>query len=79
MFKGCGNMFDWFKTIPLFSLIAFIIVAIVLYFLPSLIAAERKKKQRAVIFCVNLFFGFTGIGWVGALIWAVVREESDGK
>jgi hypothetical protein len=41
-----------------------------LYFLPSIIG--RDKHNATSIFLLNLFFGWTGIGWIIALIWACV-------
>jgi hypothetical protein len=26
---------------------------------------------------LNLFAGWTALGWVGALIWAVIKEKED--
>jgi hypothetical protein len=46
-----------------------LVVAIAFYFMPSLIA--RGKKNQWPIFWVNLLAGGTGIGWLGALIWAI--------
>lgn len=37
----------------------------VLYFLPAIIA--RKKSNNGSVFVINLFFGWTVIGWVIAL------------
>jgi len=42
-----------------------------LYFLPTLIASGRHLPERTGIFLLNLFFGWTLIGWVIALIWSV--------
>ena len=41
---------------------------ILLYFLPAIIG--RDKSDAAGIFLLNLFLGWTVIGWVIALIWA---------
>lgn len=40
------------------------------YFLPSLRARNRKLKNTESIFFVNLFFGWTLLGWVVCLAWA---------
>lgn len=40
------------------------------YFLPALVANARKHKNTTPIFLVNLFFGWTFIGWAAALIWS---------
>ena len=47
---------------------------ILLYFLPAIIG--RDKRNAAGIFLLNLFLGWTVIGWVLALIWAVSAEPN---
>lgn len=53
-------------------LIPAIILGAVIYFLPTIIAAARHKKQALAIFLLDLFAGWTGVGWLGALIWSVL-------
>jgi hypothetical protein len=45
----------------------------VLYFLPSLVAACRHHNNTAAIVVVNLFLGWSFIGWVLALVWAFLN------
>ncbi|MBR1302165.1 superinfection immunity protein [Bradyrhizobium sp. AUGA SZCCT0042] len=40
------------------------------YFFPSIVAFLRGHHQVVPIFLTNLFFGWTVIGWIGALIWS---------
>ena len=47
-----------------------IIVALVLWFIPTIVAVERKHQSALAIFLFNLFFGWTGVCWLLALIWA---------
>lgn len=58
-----------------FSLLelAFIILIVVLYFLPSLIAYSRRHKNIQAIFALNFLLGWTVLGWVGSLVWSVIR------
>jgi hypothetical protein len=46
-------------------------VFLALYFLPSLIASGRHLHERTGIVLLNVFLGWTCIGWVIALIWAI--------
>ena len=46
----------------------------VLYFLPSIVAFARSKRDSASILVLNLLLGWTAIGWVIALIWAVKTD-----
>ena len=51
------------------------ILAIGLYLLPSFVAASKKRKNGGAILALNLFLGWTLIGWVGALVWALTSDE----
>ena len=62
------NMQGWtFRDFGLLTL------CVVIYFLPLLIATAREHKNRIAILLLNLFLGWTGLGWLGALIWAVMK------
>ena len=45
-----------------------------LYFLPSIVALARSKRDLLAIFLLNLFLGWSGIGWIVALVWAVKSD-----
>ena len=42
-----------------------------LYFLPTIVASHRGHGVFG-IFLLNLFFGWTGIGWLAMLLWALL-------
>lgn len=46
----------------------------VIHFLPTIIAAFRGAQSIVGIFLLNFFLGWTVIGWVIALIWAITNE-----
>ena len=46
----------------------------VLYFLPSIIALARSKRDLLAIFLLNLFLGWSVIGWIVALVWAAKSD-----
>ncbi len=50
----------------------FLLVSLFLYFLPAFLA--RNKPNFTAILLVNLFLGWTFIGWIVALIWALSSE-----
>jgi hypothetical protein len=56
------------------ALTLFVVLAIP-YFIPSIIAAIRKKDNQIAIFALNLFLGWSVIGWVVALVWAVAKDK----
>lgn len=41
-----------------------------IYLLPFLIALARHNVSVTGIFFLNFFLGWTGIGWIIALLWA---------
>ena len=53
------------------------IIAFVIYFLPSLIS--NRKDNGNSVFVVNLFLGWTLIGWVVALAWALNSKKVEKK
>ena len=48
-----------------------LVLGLMLYITPALVAFSRNHHQCAAITIVNLFLGWTFIGWVGALAWSV--------
>jgi hypothetical protein len=49
---------------------AMLIVALLLYFLPTVVALSRGHLSALAIFFLNLFLGWTLIGWIIAFIWS---------
>ena len=47
-----------------------LIVAVLLYFLPTVVALIRGHLSALAIFLLNLFLGWTLIGWIIAFIWS---------
>ena len=47
---------------------------IAIYFLPSIIAFAKSKRDTAAILLLNIFLGWTVIGWVVALVWAAKTD-----
>lgn len=52
-----------------------LILAAIIYFMPAIVAKKRVHPHREGIFLLNLFFGWTVIGWMIALIWAECHKE----
>jgi len=50
------------------------ILCLLLYFLPAIISFKREHEYRWAIFAINLFVGWSFIGWVVALVWAVMPK-----
>jgi len=50
-----------------------IVLILVLYFSPTVIAFLRKHKNKLAIFLLNFLLGWTVLGWVVSLIWSVMK------
>ncbi len=48
---------------------------LLVYFSPTLLALLRKKSNALAIGVLNLFLGWTLVGWVIALVWAVAKDK----
>ena len=51
----------------------------ILYFLPAIVASVRKHHNQNAIAVLNIFLGWTLLGWIAALVWAstrVIKDES---
>jgi hypothetical protein len=44
------------------------------YFLPVVIALGRQHRNALAIFMLNLFLGWTGLGWIFALVWSCTNQ-----
>ena len=51
----------------------YIIIGLSIYFIPSIIGWNSKKASGILV--LNIFLGWTFLGWVIALIWAVSAEK----
>lgn len=57
----------------------FAIFVILGYFVPTVVAFRRKHPQILAIVVLNLFLGWTFLGWLGALIWALVANDEGSR
>lgn len=48
-----------------------IIVLIIPYFIPTIIAVIRKHQSTPAIVLINVLLGWTLIGWIAALVWSL--------
>jgi Superinfection immunity protein len=46
-----------------------------MYFLPTIIAFNRNRHNKGAIFVLNLFLGWTVLGWVVSMVWAVSSSQ----
>jgi hypothetical protein len=54
-----------------------IAICAIFYFLPAVIAWYRHASHFSGVLVLNLFTGWTLIGWIAAFIWACVSKEKE--
>ena len=50
-------------------------ILICLYFVPSIVAFRRNHSSKMGILVLNICLGWTFLGWVGSLVWALSGES----
>jgi hypothetical protein len=53
-----------------------LLILLVLYFVPTAVAVHRAHHQLSAILIINLFLGWTFLGWVIALAMAFTAVEA---
>ena len=49
----------------------FLALCFFVYFAPAIVASSRRHPGATAIWFTNFFLGWTGIGWLACLIWAL--------
>ncbi len=57
------------------GLILVLLLGLPAYFVPTIVAAVRQTRNLVYIILLNLLMGWTFVGWVAALVWAIVAEK----
>lgn len=52
-------------------IIIVMIFSFIFYLIPSMIAFALRHPQRWIIFLINIFMGWTLIGWVVLFTWSI--------
>jgi hypothetical protein len=65
---GSFSIYHW----AIFAIVFVIVFGI--YFLPAIIAISNNRKNKVAITVLNIFLGWTFIGWVGSLVWALMKD-----
>ena len=48
-----------------------VIIGAIIYFIPTIIAFKKSRDNKISILALNLFLGWSLIGWVVSLVWAL--------
>lgn len=57
------------------EIIILVSISLLIYFFPTIVGVLRRHKNTLAIGLLNLFLGWTLLGWVGALIWAATNQD----
>ena len=52
--------------------LVYLLIAAFFYFIPTIVG--HKKQNAGAIFALNLFLGWTVLGWIVALVWAMTKD-----
>lgn len=63
--KGPGQAIGFF----------FLVLFLVIYFLPSGVAGAKNSARSGLVFMINFFFGWSIIGWLIALSMAIASPS----
>ncbi len=61
---------------PYYIFILLGIAGLLVYLIPSMIALKRGHPQTGAICALNLLLGWSLLGWVASLIWALTKPAS---
>ncbi len=67
------SMLNVNNPLPLFLIfVLFVggILAVFLYFIPAVIAYHREHDSKGWVLFLNIFLGWSGLGWLFCLFWA---------
>jgi hypothetical protein len=71
-----SNYYLWIYGPGIFGHLAggAVFMLLCLYFLPSIVALIRKKNNTGAILVLNFFLGWTFIGWIVSMVWALSSD-----
>lgn len=52
-----------------------VVAACFIYMIPTCVAASRKHRNTMEIAVLNIFFGWTLLGFVGCLVWSLINAS----
>lgn len=64
------------ETYSVWHYVIFVLpILLAIYFLPAIISICRDSTKKGAVICVNIFLGWTLIGWVASLVMALSFER----
>ncbi len=65
----------WDFGMPMVTMWLMMIVAVALYFMPTIVAGYRRHSSLFLILVLNVLLGWTMLGWLLLLIWACLGDS----
>lgn len=62
------------KKINTINKMTIALIVMFAYFIPTIVGFSSHKKNSQAIFVLNLFLGWTIIGWIISLVWATTKD-----
>lgn len=56
------------------ALLPIVACMLAIFFLPGIMASKRKHHNSGAIWLLNILLGWTFLGWIIALIWAMTSR-----
>ncbi len=56
-------------------LLILFVACVFVYFIPAIIAYNRRHAQATAIIWLNILTGWTFLGWVASLVWALTNPQ----
>lgn len=60
-------------------ILALVFVGAAFYLLPAIVSSARHHHQSTAIWVLNIFLGWTVLGWVASLVWAASATPGEAK
>ena len=76
MLIGMALIYVLIGTMGIAAFLAVKLAIAAIYFIPTIIALYKKHDCALWIFLINIFLGFTFVGWIIALLWALGFDKT---
>jgi hypothetical protein len=74
---GVMAMMDKIETTIALGLL--LAAGVMIYFMPAIMAFNDTHPKRVAILLLNLFLGWTLVGWIAAMIWVATASRRNGR
>ena len=72
------EMFIYFIALLILAMVIFTaFISLAIYFVPIIIAYVRRHNNFVAICLLNIFTGWTFLGWLASLLWSLNSDTSN--